>query len=318
MSSSWWNSNSRVRRRRRRRSRCRAAGTGVRRAMSCGHGLLGVRALSAEPRLRSLPSPPRERRVAYRVRPDRPRRRRRRRAVRAVRGAAAGRGRPRGARSSSASDLPGGRAGRLELGGYSFDTGPTVLTMPDLIAETLGRRRREELDDWLDADPARPGLPRLLPGRLDASTSGPTPTTMADEIAQGLRAGRGGRLPAVRRVRHRAVRARDAALHRPQPRLAARPRPAVARPAGRARRVPPAGTQGRRATSRTSGPADCCRSRRCTPDSPRTTRSRSTRSSPTWTPSPASTPPSAACTRCPGHWPAPPRSTASPSATGRR
>ena len=32
-----------------------------------------------------------------------------------------------------AGDGPGGRAGELELGGYRFDTGPTVLTMPDLI-----------------------------------------------------------------------------------------------------------------------------------------------------------------------------------------
>jgi phytoene desaturase len=44
--------------------------------------------------------------------------------------------------------VPGGRAGRLEVGGYRFDTGPTVLTMPDLIADAL-RCVGEELDDWL-------------------------------------------------------------------------------------------------------------------------------------------------------------------------
>ncbi|MEV7686982.1 phytoene desaturase family protein [Streptomyces bungoensis] len=33
--------------------------------------------------------------------------------------------------------LPGGRAGRLELGGYRMDTGPTVLTMPDLADEAF-------------------------------------------------------------------------------------------------------------------------------------------------------------------------------------
>jgi phytoene desaturase len=32
---------------------------------------------------------------------------------------------------------PGGRAGRMELGGYRLDTGPTVLTMPELIDEAL-------------------------------------------------------------------------------------------------------------------------------------------------------------------------------------
>ena len=34
-------------------------------------------------------------------------------------------------------DVPGGRAGLLVDGGYSFDTGPTVLTMPDLIADAV-------------------------------------------------------------------------------------------------------------------------------------------------------------------------------------
>jgi phytoene desaturase len=33
--------------------------------------------------------------------------------------------------------FPGGRAGRLDLGGYRIDTGPTVLTMPDVVEETL-------------------------------------------------------------------------------------------------------------------------------------------------------------------------------------
>ncbi|MBL1086566.1 phytoene desaturase [Streptomyces actinomycinicus] len=32
---------------------------------------------------------------------------------------------------------PGGRAGRLELGGYLIDTGPTVLTMPDIADEAF-------------------------------------------------------------------------------------------------------------------------------------------------------------------------------------
>src|SRR3712207_3564796 len=51
---------------------------------------------------------------------------------------------------------PGGRAGRLSLDGYEFDTGPTVLTMPDLIAGALAAVG-EESGDWLDLvklDPA--------------------------------------------------------------------------------------------------------------------------------------------------------------------
>jgi phytoene desaturase len=44
--------------------------------------------------------------------------------------------------------VPGGRAGRLSLDGYEFDTGPTVLTMPDLLADLVGSVG-ENLDDWL-------------------------------------------------------------------------------------------------------------------------------------------------------------------------
>ncbi len=45
--------------------------------------------------------------------------------------------------------VPGGRAGLAEIDGFRFDTGPTVLTMPDLIADALACVG-EELDDWLD------------------------------------------------------------------------------------------------------------------------------------------------------------------------
>ena len=33
--------------------------------------------------------------------------------------------------------VPGGRNGLLQKDGYAFDTGPTVLTMPDLIRDAL-------------------------------------------------------------------------------------------------------------------------------------------------------------------------------------
>ncbi|MEU1053212.1 phytoene desaturase family protein [Streptomyces sp. NPDC005876] len=45
--------------------------------------------------------------------------------------------------------LPGGRAGRLDRGGYRMDTGPTVLTMPDLADEAfaaVGERLRDRVD----------------------------------------------------------------------------------------------------------------------------------------------------------------------------
>jgi phytoene desaturase len=53
-------------------------------------------------------------------------------------------------------DIPGGRAGRLSVSGHQFDTGPTVLTLPHLIADVL-HTVGEELSDWLDMvrlDPA--------------------------------------------------------------------------------------------------------------------------------------------------------------------
>jgi phytoene desaturase len=51
--------------------------------------------------------------------------------------------------------VPGGRAGLLELDGYRFDTGPTVLTMPDLLADAF-RCVDEDLEDWLDLRPVSP------------------------------------------------------------------------------------------------------------------------------------------------------------------
>jgi phytoene desaturase len=51
--------------------------------------------------------------------------------------------------------VPGGRNGLLNKGGYAFDTGPSVLTMPDLIADALACVG-EELRDWLDLVPLSP------------------------------------------------------------------------------------------------------------------------------------------------------------------
>ena len=51
--------------------------------------------------------------------------------------------------------VPGGRAGVLHDSGYTFDTGPTVLTMPDLIADALDCVG-ERLEDWLQLDPVSP------------------------------------------------------------------------------------------------------------------------------------------------------------------
>jgi phytoene desaturase len=51
--------------------------------------------------------------------------------------------------------VPGGRAGRLEAGGFRFDTGPTVLTMPELIGDALACVG-EDLSRWLDLRKVEP------------------------------------------------------------------------------------------------------------------------------------------------------------------
>jgi phytoene desaturase len=69
-------------------------------------------------------------------------------------------------------DTPGGRAGRLALDGYEFDTGPTVLTMPSLIADVL-ETVDEDLAAWLD-------LSRLDPAYRAHFPDGSTLDVIAD------------------------------------------------------------------------------------------------------------------------------------------
>lgn len=80
--------------------------------------------------------------------------------------------------------IPGGRAGRLDIavadGTYRFDTGPTVLTMPDLIADAfdcLG----EDMSDWLELSPIDPLYRSFFPDGsvLDVHSD---VDAMADEI----------------------------------------------------------------------------------------------------------------------------------------
>ena len=76
--------------------------------------------------------------------------------------------------------VPGGRNGLLEVDGYRFDTGPTVLTMPDLIADALACVG-EELGDWLQLDPVAPLYRAFYPdgSQLDVHAD---VDAMADEI----------------------------------------------------------------------------------------------------------------------------------------
>jgi phytoene desaturase len=77
-------------------------------------------------------------------------------------------------------DVPGGRAGIRTEGGYTFDTGPTVLTMPDLIADALACVG-EDMADWLTLRPLEPLYRAHYPdgSRLDMHAD---PQAMAAEI----------------------------------------------------------------------------------------------------------------------------------------
>jgi phytoene desaturase len=58
-------------------------------------------------------------------------------------------------------DVPGGRVGRLDVNGYRIDTGPTVLTMPDLIDETFAAVG-ESTADRLELEPVEPAYRALF------------------------------------------------------------------------------------------------------------------------------------------------------------
>src|SRR5687768_16052751 len=79
-------------------------------------------------------------------------------------------------------DYPGGRAGKLSLSGYEFDTGPTVLTMPSLLEDLLGTLG-EDLSAWLPMTRLDPAYRAHFP---DGSTLDVIADTarMAGEVAR--------------------------------------------------------------------------------------------------------------------------------------
>jgi phytoene desaturase len=78
--------------------------------------------------------------------------------------------------------VPGGRAGRLVLDGYEFDTGPAVLTMPELLDEALAAVG-ERTGDWLDLRPVDPAYRAFFPdgSTLDVIAD---PARMATEVTR--------------------------------------------------------------------------------------------------------------------------------------
>ncbi len=80
--------------------------------------------------------------------------------------------------------VPGGRAGLLESGGFRIDTGPTVLTMPDLVEEAfaaVGERMTDRLE-LIRLDPAYRA--RFADGsQLDVHTDGAAMEAAVEEFA---------------------------------------------------------------------------------------------------------------------------------------
>ncbi|MEI8058117.1 MAG: phytoene desaturase family protein [Actinomycetes bacterium] len=78
--------------------------------------------------------------------------------------------------------VPGGRAGLIDDSGYKFDTGPTVLTMPDLIHDAFDAVG-ENMYDWLELMPVEPLYRAFYPdgSQLDVHSD---VDAMAEEISR--------------------------------------------------------------------------------------------------------------------------------------
>ncbi len=132
-------------------------------------------------------------------------------------------------------DIPGGRSGQLVRDGFTFDTGPDGADHAQSRRRRAGRGRHRHRLRAADATP-RPGLP----GPLRRRQHHPRPARPGGDAGRDrrdLRPGRRGRVRRLRGLAGAAVRDRDAALHRPQLQLTARPAPL----SGRRRRADPAG-----------------------------------------------------------------------------
>ena len=80
--------------------------------------------------------------------------------------------------------VPGGRAGQIADGGYRFDTGPTVLTMPDLIADAFDALG-ENMNDWLTLEPIDPLYRAFYPDGSQLDVHSDT-EAMAQEIETAI------------------------------------------------------------------------------------------------------------------------------------
>ncbi len=135
--------------------------------------------------------------------------------------------------------VPGGRVGRADISGYRLDTGPTVLTMPDIIDDALSAVG-ETLTDRLELLPVHPAYRAMFAdgNTLEVHTEA---DAMFAEIERFSGSAGSRRLPASACLADRAVPHRVRRVHRRQLRFAAVPGDPAAGPAGGAGRVPALG-----------------------------------------------------------------------------
>jgi phytoene desaturase len=104
-------------------------------------------------------------------------------------------------------ELPGGRAGVLRRDGFTCDTGPTVLTMPALIADAMGGRDRAPSANLSEMLPMRLLDPAYRACFADGSilTIRYGQEAIREEIAQGCRSV-GGAASTLHRLTSPALR----------------------------------------------------------------------------------------------------------------
>ena len=191
---------------------------------------------------------------------------------------------------------PGGRAGMVVSDGFRLDNGPTVLTMPNLLADAFNAAGAD-MADFVTIRPVDPMYRAVYARRIDAvRPTRPRGDDRGDPPVRERPRSRGVR--AVLRLVATALQGGDGIVHRRQLRLAARPVEAVARRArtDQARRIRQPGQEGRVVLRRRTPAADLQLPVDVRRAGARTRRWRSTPSSPTWIPSRACSSPRAACT----------------------
>ena len=171
---------------------------------------------------------------------------------------------------------PGGRAGMVIADGFRLDNGPTVLTMPNLLADAFNAAGAD-MADFVTIKPVDPMYRAVY---ADGSTLFVRHgrEAMTEEIRRFANGREAAGLRSLLRLVGAALPGGDGVVHRRQLRLTARPAEAVAGRRSTWSSSAASATWARRwrRSSTTNASSGSSVSSRCTPASPRTRRSPST------------------------------------------